>query len=740
MAKDFINYNINEEQNLVSNAMGNVASAENAKANADMSNMVLAGELGKDVLSVENNFEKFEATQNYYSGVSTAQNFFTQAAKNANETKQIMEYPNLFNSDGTKRDPNQPLPNSTARLVELAQIKNNFNHKQQGLLERLNKSNVPISIKSRTVREIQKLNSNLTDNYNKRNAYYLGQQSYSNFMDLSNELQQSNYENADISGLTANYNQLIYNPEVSERQKQEVTNAYNFAKTITANRDKLNQPNVEANSFVHSEVNSDVSHQDLTNSIKNMFVNATPSLLAVNPTKFDVSKNMNIVTTNNQLVDMQKQMANSQNLELFNNSIASNGNRVQQTIANTVRNAIKNNLGANVLRSLHPDLDKAYKLTLENPNNSGYFENYSNLLHGYANHQHILNSNLMDLPPQADNALNQVNEEANTNTMYPQILNSTLNNISTHMGGAVTYGTSDNSNMLKLYKNGNKSIDGFSDFIASVNSDYAKPIAKEYKVNGGSKILFSDDLNKNINTLSVALQIPQSKVEQYTMTYIQNEVNNGMSLSDAKGRANNLLSSYFNQGDLEVGNNYIMDRNTLNNLIPSVKPDVRQNVITGALDIAYQNAVKNASIKGYDNEHPNHLFNKAKDRNALLEPYGQEARDELGTVGNYELIDTKYTDNNTRLNIASLGDRHDYSARSSNGNLIAYNNVTGRYINLNQQMIKQAIVEYKDKQRKLKEVEDLKKPMSTFKPDFYKTTGGLVAQMLDVESTPMDIQ
>lgn len=671
---------IPNNDNEVLSAMDNAAKVHESMANADMQQMALAGELGKDVLSVDNTFAKFIAKDNYYNSLGDAQMYMTKASQiSATYKDKLLNLP-VYDDKGNPIEPYNYY-NKTNK-----EYNTYFNSFLQNIID--NKT-MPNSIKAKLINNLNKSKQGFTDTYNKVTLKQVGSDDVSNFINAYYAHKNDGYSNIEVNNLMHNVNQILGNSEVSNDEKQKVLNIAHGISAMSSNPDAQNQTlPQQLNPHINESINNQNSSTAINNAVKGMFLNGGTNILQnVDLTKTKKSDLDNLIASMPEYSKIKTDISQSLNVPAYLQGMADNGDINQKIVANQLQPLLKNNMGDYILRGLSPELQGLYNAYNKNPNYNTWSA-YSTSLHKHAEHAGIPFSNIGELPVDVDNTLTNLNKDYQ-NTNYANELYDSLAGIKTLMRDSPVYGTSDNANMVRLFNYGDESKSGFSSFIAGSNSNYAKEVGKLYKQTGGNIDDINDYIEKNqrdFKHISTVLQIPQSKFNDYVSTHLKDMINNGMTLSEAKNNMSDITQGYLNTGNSDIGDNYIVDKKIFANM-GVTDSNLKSLIANNAINLAYNKQVNDLANQMYYGT-PKPVINLQKTiditlgKNILVSKPSDISTDTGDKSISLDGYKTRIRDN--------LGQPSEYSIIKSNGQLFVKNNFNDKELPINDTILKTA--------------------------------------------------
>ena len=637
------NQTIPSNDNEVTSAMDNLAKAHGEMANADMQQMAMYGQLDKDVISTDNTLGSFIGKERYYNSLGDVQGYLTQASQLANNHIQEINNPIAYDNKGNLIDPIHQLNKSNA--LYFAKI--------NGLVKNINDSNIPDNLKYRTLREIDNYNTSVTNAYNKSTGYQVASRDLNSLKVATSSIKTLHPDKVQLDDLNHNSIAILNNPYATQEQKQEAYNIHSNILLRMAHPEAQSIP-LSDNEHVTEATSSALGNQAIDNTIKNIFLSDTDLSPSINYSA-DPSKNAQLYQQFNEIKNIKQELSQSHNIPAFLDGMLQSINPMKQRIAKVLLPIFKKNMGDYVLRGGDPQLQSLYDEYNKNPNYNTW-QAYSTRLHKQAEQAGIHMSNVGDLPMDVNNTLTEVNKDYQ-NQNYTNELYDSLAKTKLHMGNMPVYGTSDNANMVRLFNYGDESKNGFNSFVASVNPNYAKEVNTVYKQFGSNKTSFvSDYMSENersLKTVATAVQIPQDKFNNYVQTHLKSMINNGMSESEAKANMNDILQGYINTGNHDIGSNYIVN-NKLFSDMGVTDNYTKYDVANNAIQLAYNKQVNDIAKQSY-----------ASNKSISLDAYKTRIKDNLGQPSDYTIV-------------------------SSNGQLFAKNNFTGREIPMNDATLKTA--------------------------------------------------
>ena len=611
---------IPNNENEVLSAMDNAAKVHESMANADMQQMALAGELGKDILSVDNTFAKFIAKDNYYNSLGDAQMYMTKLSQVSATYKDKFQNLPTYDDKGNPIEPYDYYNNNNKE----------YNTYYNALLKNvIDNKNMPNSIKARVITNFSKSKQSVIDSYNKATLKQVGSDEFSNFTNAYYSHKNDGYSNIEVTNLVHNANSILSNPEVSNANKQIIQNIVHGISAMSSNPDAQNQTlPQQSNPHINESINNKNSSTAINNAVKGMFLNGGTNILQnVDLTKTKKSDLDNLISSMPEYSKIKTDISQSLNVPAYLKGMADNGDINQKIVANQLQPLLKNNMGDYILRGLNPELQSLYDAYNKNPNYNTWLA-YSTSLHKHAEHAGIPFSNIGELPVDVNNTLTQLNKDYQ-NPNYDKEIFDFLSGTKTLMRDSPVYGTRNNSNMVRLFNYGDESKSGFSSFIAGSNPKHAADINKLYGQTHDDNNDIKDYIEKHqkdLKTISTVLQIPQSKFNDYVSTYLKNMINNGMTLSESEDNMNDISQGYINTGNSDIGDNYIVDKKVFANM-GVTDNNLKSLIANDAINLAYNKQVNDIANQSYN-----------RDKSISLDGYKTRIRDNLGQPSEYSII------------------------------------------------------------------------------------------------------
>jgi hypothetical protein len=511
---------------------------------------------------------------------------------------------------------------------------------------------MPNSIKFRTLREIDNYNNKVTDIYNQQTGYQVATKELNNLKVATASIKTLHPDNAQLDDINHNSINILNNPYASNEQKKE---AYNIHSNILL---RISHPEAQSiplkdNEYVTEATNSALGNQATDDTIKNIFLTSSDLSPSINYSS-DPAKNAQLYQQFDEIKNIKQALSQSHNLPAYLDGMSQDGSPMQQKTAKVLQPLLKKNMGDYILRGIDPQLQSLYDTYQKTPNYNTW-KAYSTRLHKQAEQSGIRLSNVGDLPIDVNDTLTEINKDYQ-NQNYTNELYDSLAKTKFHMGNMPVYGTSDNSNMVRLFNYGDESKSGFNSFVAGANANYAKEVSTTYKQFGGDNNFINDytaDNERSLKSVATATQIPQDKFNSYVQTHLKSMINSGMSESEAKDNMNDILQGYINTGNHDIGSNYIVNNKLFSDM--GVTDNVtKYNIASNAINLAYNKQVNDVAKQYY-----------TRNKSISLDSYKTRIKDNLGQPSDYSIV-------------------------SSNGQLFAKNNFTGKEIPMNDTTLKTA--------------------------------------------------